>query len=82
MTTAQSPMDTNDHDLRATREDACSAAPQASIGAPAGGIDSDAASAPAPVHGDTMRDAVDDGADGEDADMPVYDDRTDDRPAP
>lgn len=65
----------------AQHEDACAAAPQAGIGMT---VDDGAAekAAPLPPHGDSLRREISGSEDPDDAGQMVYDDRTDDRPAP
>jgi len=84
MTSVQRPEEHDDSTQSMPREDACAAAPQASIGTHVGSNATDQveeveATEPASVHADTMRRGIDGSADTEEI---VYDDRTDDRPAP
>ena len=65
----------------AQREDACGTAPKASIGTL---VDNETLDTEAPLspHGDSIRRDINGSEREEDTDTIVYDDRTDDRPAP
>lgn len=80
MTAAHHP-DAREQTDAPTRDDACTAAPQASIGTSVGS-DPSGPVAPQPPHGESIRSEVNGSEDSEDAEAIVYDDRTDDRPRP
>lgn len=82
MSTAHRSNDNGDTGGFEAGDDACAAAPLASIGAPSTGSQSgDSASTdPASAHGDTIRRDRNGRLDAENEEAIVYDDRTDDRP--